>query len=280
MNKVWLAAILSIISLNGLAQNTFIEDMLSKMGDEMIVILRQDYQLIDEDDNIKNAENKDYWKRTYSLAMRVGDDLFMISDEAVKPWGKEAFSKNSKFKPAISSTAVRPLGAIEFDEIDFDEDELDEIQGNRIYAFSGSELPGASVVSPLGHLDVYIVTAECATPLSEADESTKFITNVRCMPLNFSNKFIYDLKAELPESTFGGFAFVPVVIRPGLIDFCTIGMLQKVGGIWKLITVSEDTLIHQSDLDVSYGLEAHFVNLIKEADNSMQSFLKSIGFHN
>lgn len=268
---------MSTLTLLTSAQQNSIDYIISNLANETMVVIRQDYQLVDEDDNVKNAEDKDYWKRTYALALRVGEDLYLVSDESVKPWSKEALSKNSKFQPVISSTACRSLNAIEFDEIDFETEDLNVLQDNRIYTFEGSELPGASVIAPTGNQQVYIATAVAATPISETNEAAKFQINITPTTFNFSeSKNIYDLKVQLPENTFGGFAFLPVVLRPGLVEFCMVGMLQKVGGIWKLITVSDGITITQSDVSSNFNLETLFNDMSTE----MNSFLNSIGIGN
>lgn len=279
MNRIFTTAILSLMAITTPAQQHLINDVLTNMGKEAIVIIRQDYQLVDEEDNIRNAADKDYWKRTYALGLRVGDDKFMISDETVKPWSKEALSKNDKFQPVVSSTAYRPLEAIEFDEITYESDNLTEIQENRIYTFDGSEIPGVSVIAPMGTRQTHLIIVESATPISESDESVKFNINVIPSTFNFNaNKCIYDLKVQLPTTTFGGFAVIPVTLRPGLVDFCVVGMLQKVGGIWKLISVSESSLIYQSNTPTEYNLETMVGNLIDNMESEMRSFVDTLGF--
>lgn len=278
MNRLFLAIMTSIVAISASAQQDLINDFLTKMGEESMVIIRQDYQLIDDEDNVKNAHDKDYWKRTYALGILVGDDRYMITDESVKPWNKDGLSRKDRFQPSVSSTAFRPLKAIEFDEIEFESDELDEIQENRLFTFTGSEIPGVSVISPSRSRQVYLIIAESQIPISENNESAEF--KVRIIPESFSfsnHKNIYDLKTELSKTTFGGFAVTPVRLRPGLIDFCVVGMLQKVGGVWKLISVGEGTLIHQSGPTEEYNLE----NLVGLITNSMEyginSFIGSIG---
>lgn len=281
MNKIYTAVALSLATMTLSAQQNAINDVLAQMGKETMVIIRQDYQLIDDDDNVKNAPGKDYWKRSYALGLRVGDDRYMITDESVKPWSKDGLSKKDKFQPVVSSTAFRPLEALEFDEIEFDSDQLTEIQENRIYTFGGSEIAGASVIAPEGTLQTYLVVAEnTRSSVFESGETVDFKIEVIPASFNFvENKSIYDLKTQLPNSTFGGFAVTPVKLRPGLVDYCVIGMLQKVGGIWKLISVSEGTLIHQSDTPGEYNLDDVVDTIMKGMDSEMNSFLEAIGLN-
>lgn len=278
MNRMFLAAVLSVMTFSLSAQKNVINDMLVDMGKETMVIIRQDYQLIDGDDNVKNSEGKEYWKRTYALALRVGDDKYMISDETVRPWSKHALSKKDKFQPVVSYTACRPIEAIEFDEIDYNADNLTEIQENRIFTFDGSEIPGASVVAPAGILDTYILYAESSTPISEENESVKLKIGVGSTTFSFlENKSIYDLNIQLPDNTFGGFVVVPLALRPGLVDFCVVGMLQKVGGIWKVVSIADGTIMSWSDMPSGYNLNSLVNGLMNDIESDMNSVLDTIG---
>lgn len=278
MNKIYLVILMSLSMLTMSAQQKVIEDILTDMGKEYMVIIRQDYQLVDDDDNIKNVEGKDYWDRTYSLALRVGDDMYMVSEEAVRPWGKSALSKKDKFQPAVSSSAYKPLDGLEFDEIDYDESPLTEILENRIYTLPGSEVPGASVITPKGNREVFLVVADNENQISKHNESAGF--KIVVVPTNFNfvdNKNIYEMNVHLPNTAFGGFAVAPVVLRPGLVDFCVVGMLQKVSGIWKLIAVPEGTVFHQSENSVDYDLEAFVGGLVNSIDTEMNAALNVLG---
>lgn len=278
MNRIFSLVLTSIITLAASAQQTVIDRILTDLANESMVIIRQDYQLIDDDDNVKNTNDKDYWKRTYALGLRVGENMYMVSDETTKPWSKEALSKNDRYQPAISSTASRPINAIEFDEIDYDGDELTEIQENRIFLFEGSEQPGVSVLTPAGNQQVCLVIAEIPDPISETNETAKVNIKILTNSFNFSSsKTKYDLKEEIPNAAIGGFAFMPVVIHPGLVDFCVVGMLQKVGGIWKLIPVAEGTEIHRMDVSGDYNIDLSLSQVYNGMATGIESFLDEIG---
>lgn len=83
-----------IISINAQAGQGIFENIVIRSINGAIVFIRQDYQLVDENEGeIKNAPEKEYWERNYYLAVRIGDDSFLISGETVRPWIKSHFLK-------------------------------------------------------------------------------------------------------------------------------------------------------------------------------------------
>lgn len=272
MNKPLLISIALLSAASSLsAQNqageTSFESALRDHVRKSFVVIRQDYQLVnDEAGEIKNAPGKDYWKRTYSLGVRVGNENYLISADAVKPWRNESLSKNDHFQPAISYSAVKPVDAIEFDELIFVDSDLSEIAADRLYIMPGAEEPGLTVMSPEGKLSGYAVMAVPDTRLSDDNETSQFTFSVTPMAFSFSeSKKLYTPSVELPADAMGGVFVVPVSFRPGLIEFCITGAFQKVGGLWKLVTPESGTDIHPDATNYEYSFPTNLETLISTA---------------
>lgn len=226
-----------------------LETILNSIVKGTMVVVRQDYQLVNEDENeIKNALDKDYWGLGYSLGLRVGDNSFLISGDAMRPWARENFSKNDAFQPVISHTSVRAIEAPEFEPLDFSSDDATEVCDSRLYIVEGSEEPGLTLCGLTGSIKGYAVWATPNNPIKEGNDSQLFKLNF--VPMSFritDSKNLYDV-AKVPETdTFGGFFLVPMVTHPGTVDFYVVGQFQKVGGVWKLVSVDEGTEIKASD---------------------------------
>ena len=275
--KKALFILLLIISINAQAGQGIFENIVIRSINGAIVFIRQDYQLVDENEGeIKNAPEKEYWERNYYLAVRIGDDSFLISGETVRPWIKKSFSKNDRFQPALSSTAVRSLGGTEFEIIDFDTDALTELQANRLYIMSGSEEPGMSLIAREGHqrgFTFWVCAEHAPTEDSEIISATFEIIPMDC---DFTEeKSIYDIPGKIPENAIGGFYIVPFITRPGLIDFSLAGMCQKISGVWRVVAPSSGTEI---GLTANHAAGSAWLDSVMDGmEEGMENFLSGIG---
>lgn len=241
------------------------------------VIFRQDYHLVDEDEGyIKMTEGKDYWGRSYSLGARIGDSEFIFAGDALRPWIKDGLAKSSRFVPALSQSAVRSLEGLEFEPVEFDPDGATEIREKRLYTASGSEEPGLSVVGMLGRTNGYSVWAVPERPLIDGDDSGSIQLIFEPMALNvIDGKSLYDCNYEGKEEALGGFYLVPVKSRPGAVDFCIVGMMQKIGGLWKIVTVADGTEMKSS---AALAPSGDTLALIMDGmESGMEEFINEMG---
>lgn len=267
------ASVFSVSAQQKLIDNTFVKSI--KDG---LVLIRQDYQLVDDNEGeVKNIADKEYWSRTYHLAARIGDDSFLIPGEAVRPWIKESFSKNDRFHPAISSTAIRRIDGTEFESIDFDADMLTELQPNRMYLMPGSEESGMSLISREGNVKGYMIWAITTPTLSDENELSKFEFSISPISYNLiESKGLYDVSVNVPEDAIGGFFLAPSILRPGLIDMCIIGHFQKINGIWRLVIPDSGTEVKATSYN-GMGESIWLDSVMDGMDRAMSDFVTSIG---
>lgn len=272
MRRISLSFVFVFVVITAFAQMNSIENVLCDHARKTMVVIRQDYQLVDDDEGeIKNAPGKEFWDRTYSFGIKVGEDKLLISGDAVRPWSKESFSKNDRFQPAISSTAVRDLDAIEFEELGFDESELEQLVDKRLYCISGSEEPGFAVVMPQGHLSGYALIAV----QSDNNDGT-YRVDVIPMTYTFSSaKNFYVPVVPLPNKAFGGVFVAPMSLRPGLVDYCVVGMFQKIGGVWKLVCPEAEFDIRpgMGSYDYIFALECAVNKASNDIDEAFNTLL-------
>lgn len=258
-------------------QNNEFEDFLTSILKNAFIILREDYQLVDEDEGyIRTQDKKEYWGRSYSLGARIGDSDFLISGESLRPWQKDESAQNTRYVPTISQCAIRSFEGTEFEPIDFDPDDATAIREKRLFTFSGSEEPGLSLIGLTGHTNGYVLWCIPESPISEENEDVAVNLKFEPMSLNIlESKGIYNCNSTAEENALGGFYLVPVNNRPGAVDFCIVGMIQKIGGVWKVVSVTESTEI-QATACADYLGEA-LDGLFTDMDGSMQEFLVEVG---
>lgn len=250
--------------------------MLSVMKNAFVVV-RQDYHLVDDDEGeVKTADGKDYWGRSYSMGVRTGDSDYLISGDAVKPWVRDGLPKATVYRPEISRTAVRSFEAVEFEPWDFDADGVSELREKRLYTAGGSEEPGLTVAGFSGPTRGYAVWAVPSAPVVEGADTPKMQLVIAQASVNFNDsRTLYDCDSTGAEKAFGGVYVVPVCARPGCVDFCVAGVFQRVGGVWRLVSVSEGTeLKSTASADASGDILG---GLISDIDAGMQEFLCEIG---
>lgn len=253
------------------------EVFMASMMKNAFVVVRQDYHLVDDDEGeVKTAEGKDYWGRTYSMGVRVGDSDYLISGEAVRPWVKDGLPKSASLRPEVSRTAVRSFEAGEFEPWEFDADGVAELRDKRLYTSGGSEEPGLSLVGFSGQTRGYAVWAVPAAALSEGADTPAMRLVFAKTSVNFNDaRTLYDIDSAGAADAFGGVYVVPVSERPGCVDFCVAGVFQRVGGIWKLVSVADGTELKPT---ASAGSCANPLDrLITDIDSGMQEFLCEIG---
>lgn len=241
------------------------------------VLIRQDYQLVDQEEGeIKEVEGRDYWGRGYSLGVRIGDSEYLITGDAMRPWSKESIARNSRYQPELSQTAYRDLGSSEFEPLDFSADAATELCENRIYTTSGSEEPGLSVLGTTGATAGYAAWVVPETPIKDGADLQKLTLKVAPMSTRLSDtRHIYDCNLNIDDSAIGGVYLVPVTLHPGCVDFCVAGMLQRIGGIWKLVSIPEGVdVMAPADSSQNGGL---LMEVINGMNSEMQSFLNTIG---
>jgi hypothetical protein len=248
-------------------------DIVQQLRDDLsssILVLRQDYQLVDEDEGeVKNAPGKEYYGREYSAIARVGENQFLVGLSGVKPWISTSLSKNDKFQPKISASAYSGVKMSEYEYLDFNDSDIDEVQTNRIFTIEGSEEPGLNVCGVVGPSDGYAVIIAADNKISPS----KFTIEVSPLTVNIKEDVnIYSVTLA-NKNMIGGFFVVPIIQRPGLYDYSIAGQFQSIGGEWKLITIGDRSPMY-------YGYRnGHdiLLDIQNNMTNAMEEFVGSLG---
>lgn len=272
MKSLYILAAMAISAATScFAQQSGVESFLQKYINGGIVVFRQDYQLVDEEENeIRNAPGKEYWDRVYSVGARIGESYFLAGIDAARPWNKSGLSKNGRMQPMISATAYRSINSTEFEPVDFDASDLNEIRQGRIFLSTGSEENGFSMYAPDGATRGYAVWVSTGKPI-ETDDLQQLQTTLTPMKITFHEETaIYELPEQPEGNIIGGLFVIPLSPRPGLIDLSVAGHLQKIGGIWKLVSIEDP-----SQANVATSNRA---TILDDMADSMNDFIAEIGF--
>lgn len=241
MRRLMAAVVVAAVFASVNARADALGEFLSPLVEKGVVLIRQDYQLVDPDnDRIYNMDDLDYYGRTYSLGVRLVDNRYMVSTEVVKPWEKD-LGGNEKFVPRISRTAYRGVKALDYEPLSYDEAESEELLQDRIFAIPGSEEAGFEIDTQYGNKNGFILWLCAESPLVNGSDLSKL--NVSITKLDIRTRedlYLYDVSRQPDDSVVGGVFLTPRSDEMGKVSFRVNGMLQKVGGVWKLVSFGTD----------------------------------------
>lgn len=236
MKKYMAIAAILFGSLGATAQT--LNDLVLDAAKDGIAIIRQDYQFVDDDENeVRNKDNKEYWGRVYSVAARVGDEKYLLTSDGVRPWLRESYSKHDRFQPKVSASAYRNLDMPEFESFDFEEEEISEIRHVRLFTASSPDGGGFAMEGTTGSTPCYVVWVYTKESMNEYNETQPIFLSMAPFSVNFDDaEPLYNVP-EAPENALGGIVLRAVYGKPGKVTFTLCGNCQLVGGRWRTVGV-------------------------------------------
>lgn len=241
--KKFLLTLVTLMSLTSAFAQSSLEAISQRALTRGFVLLRQDYVLMNEDDEPVNLkEGETCHGSGYSCAIRVGTEDLMINRDFTKAWaGEKALPKNSTNHYSINYTGYREINSTEFEEIDADPETASSMVENHIYQISGSEIEGFEIDECYGKkrgIAVWLLSDKAFGPKSEPGK-----LSLEFKPMNITareNTQVYDITQQPSGNVLGGAFLVPSIQGLGKLFFRVNGVFEKVGGQWKLISLGTD----------------------------------------
>ena len=205
-----------------------------------VVLLRQDYQLLDTVTNERYGWNhRDMFNSVYSVGIKVGDG-YVVSDRFMRPWsydGRYLDLTGVTYVPVVSKTMGRIITDTVMTEIKYGVSDVCPLEDSLAYRIDceDSELEGFTVNSSAGAKDGWLVwvVAEDSTLNDSSDLS--LVTYRYSMTLDDDT-----LSYRLPEPVasdyiVGGFYVVPQNTSVGKLDFKLVGFAALRDSLWYLV---------------------------------------------
>jgi len=241
MKKVFITLLLCAASTGIMAQdmaNTLLENAIRKA----FVLLRQDYQVLNEDDEpIGNKPALGCYGRVYTCGVRVDEDKFLVVKEFVAPWSNESIVKSEKRHPEVSYSGLLEQNTIDFEQIDVDVEGAEEQVEGHLYTVEGSETPGFTFDESAGKKKGYAVWLKASSPISI--EKVPSGLKIEMLPFSITtkeNNAVYELSEQPKGNVIGGAFIVPSVDGIGKIELHVNGLFEKRGGVWKFISLGKN----------------------------------------
>lgn len=241
MKKILIIMLLCSAPLWIMAQD-MAQDLVERAIRQGIVVLRQDYQLLNEDDEpIGNKPGMNCYGRTYTCGVRIGENQFLVTKDFVTPWINESIVKSNKRNPQVSYSGFLTLNTIDFEQFDYDVEDASEEIANHLYKIEASEIEGFEVDEEAGKKKGYSVWLKCSNKIDMEHVPTGL--SLEYTPFSITTKentFVYELSAQPKGNVIGGVFIVPTVSKIGTIKLKVNGMFEKRGGVWKFISLGKD----------------------------------------
>ncbi|MBQ8656868.1 MAG: hypothetical protein IJ527_07470 [Prevotella sp.] len=241
MKKIIIFAFLCISNIPLFAQD-MANSLIEKAIKDGIVLLRQDFQVLNEDDEpIGNKPGQDCYGRTYTCAARIEGNRFLVIKDFVAPWSNESIVKSEKRHPEVSFSGLLTLSTIDFEQFDCYVESASEEIANHLYFIDGSEIEGFSIDEEAGKKKGYAVWLKSATVPTINTLPTNL--SIEILPFNITTKedtFVYDIAAQPKGNVVGGVYITPAVNGVGSISLKVNGMFEKRGGVWKFISLGKE----------------------------------------
>lgn len=217
-------------------------DLIERAIKKGLVVLRQDYQILNEDDEpIGNKPGMNCYGRTYSCGIRIDRNQFLVTKNFVTPWNNESIVKSDKRRPQVSYSGFLTLNTIHFEQFDCDVEEASEEITNHLYKIEASEVEGFEIDENTGKKKGYAVWLKCSNIIDMTHAPTGLSLEFTLFNITTKeNTFIYELPTQPKGNIIGGVFIVPTVNKIGTIELKVNGMFEKRGGIWKFISLGKD----------------------------------------
>lgn len=247
MKKLILALILCATYCGAHAQS-LANDLIERAIKNGIVLLRQDYQMLNEDDEpIGNKSGLDCYGRTYTCGVRVGEGDFLVTKEFVAPWwSNESIVKSEKRHPEVSYSGFLTLKTIDFEQFDCDVESAEEVIANHLYTVSGSESEGFELDEEYGKKRGYAVWLKSSNAFSLQVVPSGLTLDIQPYSVSTTEgSYIYDVAKQPTGNVIGGVFLVPSIKKTGEITIKVNGMFEKRGGVWKFISIGKEESIEE-----------------------------------
>lgn len=228
-------------SISMVAQD-YLEQFLNKSITESIVIFRQDYQIVDEDDEaVNNQEGQLFFNRIYTFGVRVGETDYLVNRDFTKPWIRDNVTASDSYHPIISASAYQKLGEKQFKRFGGDAESATEEVENHLYLLSESKKTGFQKDTYYGSKSGYAVWIKSKTGFNSLTPPTDIFVEIEQLDVTTREKpRLFDLLKQPSGYVIGGFYLIPSMESPSDIKLKINGLFEMKGDTWKLVSLGTD----------------------------------------
>ena len=227
----------------------FLESYLNQSISESIVIFRQDYQIVDEDDEpINNQAGQNFFNRIYTFGVRIGDSDYLVNRDFVKPWIRDNVTPSDSYRPLVSVSSIKSLTETTFKPFSVDVESATEEVENHLYTISESRKQGFQKDDYYGSKSGYAVWIKSKTSFNSLTPPTNIYVEISKLDIITREKpRLCDIPTQPKGNVIGGFYLIPSMEQPGDIHLRVNGLFELKGDVWKLVSLGTDEIEVEED---------------------------------
>lgn len=221
-----------------------------------IVLLRQDYQLLDTLSNTRYGWNhQEVFNSIYSVGFKV-EGGYVVNERFVRPWNfdqRYRELRDTTYVPVISRTRSKSMADTVYTDVKYNPDYKRSIRDSLIYRVDSltHERRGLRIDSSLGEKEGWLIWVTSADSLLQENTQLSVVTYKHQITIE-ENKKEYALpKPATSKNIVTGILVVPNNTQIGVLDFQIIGYAYQRGDDWYVIRDVDIATIPEQNNNVS-----------------------------
>lgn len=259
MKRVIVSLVILIVSFNcAIAQfsqslfNSSNQQLVEQAVKEGIVLLRQDYQLLDTLSNTRYGWNhQEVFNSIYSIGFNVKGS-YIVNERFIRPWQFDQRYKefrDTTYIPVISKTYSKSILDTAYTNIKYNPSYNRVIKDSLVYSVDSLtyECRGFSVDSSFGEKDGWLVWVTATDSVPQENTQLSIVTYRHQITIEEEKNEYIIPKPATSQNIMAGILVVPKNTHIGVLDFQVIGYAYKKGNEWYIIRDTENIIISEQD---------------------------------
>lgn len=263
MKRIIVSIVVLIASLNcAVAQfsqslfNSSSQQFVEQAVKDGVVLLRQDYQLLDTLSNTRYGWNhQEVFNSIYSVGFKV-EGGYVVNERFVRPWNfdqRYRELRDTTYVPVISRTRCKSMADTIYTDVKYNPDYKRSIKDSLIYRVDSlvHERRGLRIDSSLGEKEGWLIWVTSSDSLLQENTQLSVVTYKHKIIIE-ENKKEYALpKPAISKNIVTGILIVPNNTQIGVLDFQVIGYAYQKGDDWYVTRDIENVSTPEQNSNVS-----------------------------
>lgn len=259
MKRIIVLIVVLIASLNcAVAQfsqslfNSSSQQFVEQAVKDGVVLLRQDYQLLDTLSNTRYGWNhQEVFNSIYSVGFKV-EGGYVVNERFVRPWSYDQRYRelrDTTYVPVISKTRCKSMADTVYTDVKYNPDYKRSIKDSLIYRVDSlaHECRGLRIDSSLGEKEGWLVWITSADSLLQENTQLSVVTYKHKITIEENKKEYVLPKPATSKNIIAGIFVVPNNTYVGVIDFQISGVFYQKNNEWIMARLFENNIAKKND---------------------------------
>ena len=263
MKKIIISIVVFIASLNcAVAQfsqsifNSSSQQLVEQAIRDGVVLLKQDYQLLDTISNARYGWNhQEVFNSIYSIGFKVGNG-YVVNERFVRPWNfDQRYNEfgDTTYIPIISKTQSRLITDTIYTDVKYNHNYIRSIKDSLVYCIDSlfHDDGGLKNDFSIGEKESWIVWVTSSDSVLQDTTQLSIITYKHRVTIEEEQQEYVIPRPATSKNIMAGILVVPNNTQVGVLDFQIVGYAFQKGEDWFVIRGIETVVIPESNNNVS-----------------------------